>query len=228
MRLVRTLAIAATTLMIPAAGAQSLYERPVRLTLTPEGLPDPARPLRGVSMLVVIPPPPVEFKRHDLVSIIVDEISTTTARHELETTKEYDTTAEFGPFPSLRHLLELQLQNGDSSRTAELGLRGDNEFTGEGEYTRDDRFTARVQAEVIDVKPNGNLVLEARKTIIRDNEVQIIVLAGVCRGADISQQNTVLSSQIADLTIAMRNEGDVREAAKKGLIPRFLETVFNF
>jgi len=221
-------AIAAAGLTAVPAGGQSLYLRRQPIPVDAAGLPDPTQALQGVSMYVVIPPPPRQFQRHDLVSIIIDEVTTTRARQELETEKQYDTSAEFGPFPSLRHLLELQLQNGDSSRTAELGLESDATFEAEGEYIRDDRFTAQIQAEVIDVKPNGNLVLEARKTIIRDNEVQIIVLAGVCRGEDISTRNSILSSQIADLTVAMRNEGDVRDAAKKGLIPRFLETVFNF
>ena len=210
------------------AGGQSLYLRRQPVPIGADGLPDPTQALQGISMYVVIPPPPRQFQRHDLISIIIDEVTTTRARQELETDKQYDTSAQFGPFPSLRHLLELQLQNGDSSRTAELQVGADSSFGAEGEYVRDDRFTAQIQAEIIDVKPNGNLVLEARKTIIRDNEVQLIVLAGVCRGDDISTRNSVLSSQIADLTVAMRNEGDVRDAAKKGLIPRFLETVFNF
>ena len=210
------------------AGGQSLYLRRQPVPIGAAGLPDPTQALQGISMYVVIPPPPRQFQRHDLISIIIDEVTTTRARQELETDKQYDTSAQFGPFPSLRHLLELQLQNGDSSRTAELQVGADSSFGAEGEYVRDDRFTAQIQAEIIDVKPNGNLVLEARKTIIRDNEVQLIVLAGVCRGDDISTRNSVLSSQIADLTVAMRNEGDVRDAAKKGLIPRFLETVFNF
>lgn len=223
--LIASLGALATTY---AATGQSLYERPRSVPVDAAGLPDPSQALRGVSMMVVIPPPPRQFERHDLVSIIIDEVTTTRARQELGTEKRYDSSAQFGPFPSLRHLLELQLQNGDSSRIAQLGIESDASWEGEGEYVRDDRFTARIQAEIVDVKPNGNLVIEARKTIVRDNEVQVIVLAGVCRSEDITDRNTVLSSQIADLTVAMRNEGDVRQAAKKGLIPRFLETIFNF
>ena len=55
-----------------------------------------------------------------------------------------------------------------------------------------------------------------------------LVLAGVCRQEDVTDANTVLSSQIAKLTVSVQNAGEVRKASKKGIIPRALETVFAF
>ena len=72
------------------------------------------------------------------------------------------------------------------------------------------------------------LVLEAKKTVTKDNEVTTIVLTGNVRMADVTTSNTVLSSQLADLIVTMQNEGDVRDSTTKGWIPRLLDTVFAF
>jgi flagellar L-ring protein precursor FlgH len=70
--------------------------------------------------------------------------------------------------------------------------------------------------------------VEARKRIDKDGEIQTIILSGVCRREDVTNQNTVLSSQLADLTVTMTTDGQVTKAGRKGVIPRALEAVFNF
>lgn len=221
-------ASAAMLLLAPAAFGQSLFLAPAEMPIDPKGAPDPGAYLRAASLMYIEPPKPREFAVHDLVSIIIEETTRSEAKQSLETEKSYDMNGALAKFPSLRHLIELQLQNGDSQRTADLGLKFDQEFKGEGDYERNDRFTARITAEVIDVKPNGTVVLEARKRIDKDGEIQTIILTGVCRGEDVTQQNTILSSQLANLAVSMSTEGQVSKAGKKGVIPRALETLFNF
>ena len=97
-----------------------------------------------------------------------------------------------------------------------------------GEYEREDRFSARIAAEILEVKPNGTVVLEARKRIEKDDEIQTILIAGKVRTEDITLQNTVLSSQLADLTLSVQNEGEVRDAAKKGFLTKLFDTIFAF
>lgn len=211
----------------PAAG-QSLFRRDVRPAVNADSQPDPSGALRMSSLMFVEPPKPREFQRHGQITIIIDETSRASSKQTLDTKKDYDNNASMTEFPSLEHLLELQLQNGDTTDPAKLAVKSKNKFKGEGEYDRSDRFNAKITAEIIDVKPNGTLVLEARKSIIKDKEVQTLVLSGRCRGEDVTTANTVLSSQLADLTVVQHNEGQVKDTATKGLIPRVLEALFNF
>lgn len=215
-------------LVAPGAAAQSLFVMQVDVPLDAKGQADPSAHLRGASLFYIEPPKPREFAVHDLVTIIVEETTRSEANQSLDTTKEYDIGAAMNQFPSLRHLLELQVQNGDTQRTANLDVNFDSEFKGEGDYARTDRFVARITAAVIDVKPNGTVVVEARKRIDKDGEIQTIILSGVCRREDVTNQNTVLSSQLADLTVTMSTDGQVTKAGRKGVIPRALEAVFNF
>ncbi|MEO1717933.1 MAG: flagellar basal body L-ring protein FlgH [Planctomycetota bacterium] len=219
----------ATAFITAVAGAQSLYSPGnVGIPVNSRGEPEPAASLVGYSMIVITPPPPREIQRHDLITIIVNQTSQSRREQTLETEKEYNAEARLAQFLQLNRLLELRLDSGPLNTDDLLDIRANSEFEGEGTYERRDRLTTRVQAEVIDVKPNGNLVLEARTRMQTDEEVQEFVLSGVARTEDITLQNTVQSTQLHNLTINVRNEGEVRKSAKKGFIPRALEAIFAF
>jgi hypothetical protein len=101
-------------------------------------------------------------------------------------------------------------------------------FEGEGEYRRTDTFSGRIQSRVIDVKPNGTLVLEARKYIQNDDETLEMVLTGLCRAEDVTAANTILSTQLYDLRLVKEHTGELRRSTRKGILTRVFETIFNF
>ncbi|HEX5245021.1 MAG TPA: flagellar basal body L-ring protein FlgH [Tepidisphaeraceae bacterium] len=107
-------------------------------------------------------------------------------------------------------------------------MTGDRTFKGTGDVTRNDTFTARITAEVLDVKPNGTLVLQARKHIKTDEEEQLMVLTGTCRVEDVTADNTVLSTQLNDLDLQKNHKGDVREATRRGFLGKLLDFVNPF
>jgi len=222
-------ALIALLIVAPAyqAAAQSLY-----LTAGTETLNDPNAPaleLEEVS-LTFIPEPEVKvFKAHDIVTIIIDEVSSQESSQTLETEKESSTSAQIATVVDLISLLELRLRENERINDLDLiDFDASREFEGEGDYEREDRFSARIAATILEVKPNGTVVLEARKRIVKDDEVQTLVIAGLARTEDITLQNTVLSSQLADLTLEVQHEGEVRNAAKKGFLTKFFDTVFAF
>lgn len=189
---------------------------------------DPAASLRGVSLLLVDPPKPRTLVLHDKITIIISETSRQSANQTLDTKDDAAFKAQLSKFPDLMKFLELNLKNSGSSPIVEASATGNTKFKGEGKYSRDDRFNDRVTATIIDVKPNGTLVIEAKRVIKKDEEVQTLTLAGECRREDVTDANTVLSSQLAELTVATRNEGRVKDSATKGIIPRLFEAIFNW
>jgi flagellar L-ring protein precursor FlgH len=214
--------------MASHAGAQSLYQRETEVPLSTTGEPDPQADLREKSMLFFEPPPPRTFAKHDIITIIVDESSRQESSQSLDTKKEYDTQATLRGMLDPLELLELRLAAGNISNLDLIDYQADREFKGEGDYERTDRFSARISARVLEVKPNGTLVLEARTYIKTDDEEATLVLAGVARPEDVTTQNTVRSSQMANLTVIRENSGEVANAAEKGLITRVLDTLFAF
>lgn len=212
---------------VPAWG-QSLFLREATPAVDAAGKPNATAALDGVSLMFIKPPEPREFKIHDQITIIINETSRSQSKQKLDTKKDYRLSAELGSFPDLAELLEGRLQNGDSDPIAEVDLNGRNNFKGEGTYERSDRLNDRITASIIDVKPNGVLVLEARRQIRKDKEVQTLLIAGNVRTEDVTTSNTVLSTQLADLSISVVNEGRVKDSSEKGLIPRVFEAIFAF
>ncbi len=212
-----------------AAQGQSLFRQPPPPpVLDEQGAVDDQAAVRGASLYLVERPKPRTIAVHDKVTIIVSESSKSSSDQKLDTKKNASLNAALVKFPDLMKFLELELATGASSPVTEASARANQTYKGDGAYERSDRFSDRVTATVIDVKPNGVVVLEARRTIQKDKEIQTLVLAGECRREDITDNNSVLSSQLADLTLRVQNEGQVKDAATKGLLTRVFEAIFNF
>ncbi len=183
----------------------------------------------GVGLASVKPPPPRTYVKHDKIEIIINETSISSAESKLETKTKYDTKAELSQFPSLQQLIyNATLRDGITGDAPNLGLSANQDYKGNGKLERKDRLTARISAIVIDVKPNGHLVVEATETIQQDRESKTLVVAGLCDPKDVTVQGTVLSNQLANLVIRVDNAGQVKDASEKGFIPQVLEAIFNF
>ncbi len=192
------------------------------------GAPPPTSEVEQLSGIAIRPPQPRVYKMHDLVTIVVDESSRQQAEQTVKTDKKYNNDATLGSILDPWQLLELRLRAGDSRDTPLIGLDSSAKFDGKGSVERNDRLQMKIQAKIIDVKPNGVLVLEARKFIDKNGETQETILAGQCRQDDLTSSNTVFSSQLANLSLTTLNTGMVDKAGKKGLIPRVLESIFAF
>ncbi len=183
--------------------------------------------IEQVSLIAVKFAPPRKFRVHDLVTIIVRERKKFESDSELEQEKEFTISSKleewFRFYPGCR-LGSDQLSNGDPSIKYKFGLG----WEGEGEADREDKFTERITAEVVDVKPNGNLVLEAKKYVKHDEEEITLTLTGMCRSADLTPDNTILSTQVANLRIVAKHTGAVRDASRRGWIPRLLDLLRPF
>lgn len=224
----RRAAVVCVCLLASPALGQSLFRQvPPPKPQDANAEPDPQAALKSASLFVVETPKQRALEVHDKVTIIVSETSKQTSEQKLDTKKDASLALALRKFPDLAKLLEAELENTDNTTLGVDGI-GKEKFKGNGKYERADRFVDKITATVIDVKPNGVLVLEARRTIGRDKEIQVLVLAGECRREDVTDANTVLSSQLADLTLVVKNEGQVKDAATKGVLARVFEAVFNF
>jgi flagellar L-ring protein precursor FlgH len=234
----------------PVAMGQSLFLQPVppappvpgSSAPPAPGEPAPSQPapappapaaaapaLQQVSLMFVIPPTPKTWRKHDKVEVIINETSVSKFEQSLDTQKQYDLKAELSQFPSLEALFaDLALRNGIGGTKPSVGLSTDRKFKGDGAYERKDKLTARISGLVLDVKPNGLLVVEAREVVQSDEETSTMVLSGVVDPKDITTSGTVQSGQMANLVIRVEHQGQVKKAGEKGLIPRVFEAVFDF
>lgn len=186
--------------------------------------PDPAQ----ISFMAVAEPQPRTLKKHDLVTIIVREESQSKSNGSTDLKKEATFETKLEEFIKLSFKNAALEGGGVGTTPPSIKMSGSREFKGDGSVDRSDSLTFRVTGEVIDVKPNGTLVLQARQRIKTDDEEQMFILSGVCRAEDVSPDNTVLSTQMFDKDVTKTTKGAVRDSTKRGWVPKLLDALNPF
>jgi flagellar L-ring protein FlgH len=179
-------------------------------------------------LMFVTAPEPKQLKKHDIITIIIREESELTSDGTTDLKKDSSFDAHLDQFIKLSPK-NWEIQGGAQGPTPpaiKWGLKRD--FKGEARLDRSDKFTTRIAAEVVDVKPNGTIVVQARKSERHDDEVQELILSGICRGTDITPDNSVYSWQIYDLQIQNLTNGAVTSTTKRGFVPKVLDAINPF
>jgi flagellar L-ring protein precursor FlgH len=121
----------------------------------------------------------------------------------------------------------------NTSIDGELGAGGVNEsisfgvggtYRGLGETERSDRFVATIAARIDEILPNGDFIVVGTQNLLVNGENRDIELRGQVRPIDISANNTVASSRLANAMINYDGEGFATRSAKPGLLNR----IFSF
>ena len=199
------------------------------LRATLSATPDANRAtLAQVSPFAVPEPQPKVIKKHDLVTIIVREESESSHEAESDLQKSADVEMAVEEWIKL-NIGNVAIQGGaQGPNPPRIRLSGNRNFNGEATVERTDSVIGRITAEVVDVKPNGTLVLQARKRIKTDDEDQTFTCSGICRVEDITADNAILSTQLYDMEFTKQTRGEVRNTTKKGWIPKLLDFVNPF
>lgn len=164
-----------------------------------------------------------DLKAHrvaDIVTIAVVESTTAVASATTDTSKE---SANEAGLPSLfgleKHIAEL---GGllDTNRTST--------FQGDGATTRRSTISTSVTCRVIEVFPNGNFLIEGNRESLINGERQIVTVRGIVRPSDVTSNNVVFSTSIAELEIEINGRGVVSGAQKQGLLHKILSGFWPF
>jgi len=178
-------------------------------------------PVIEANWFAVEEPTPKDFRVHDLVTIIVNEVSKHTVKADAEAEREH--SIDF----SLQDWIRLTGGNlrPDRQSRGDPKIKGsfNREFEGESDIKREDTLSARIQAEIIDVMPNGNLILEATHTMVVDGESTVITLTGTCRSKDVGVDNSLISSKISRLEIRKTHAGMAHDTTKRSLVAAILD-----
>ncbi len=107
-------------------------------------------------------------------------------------------------------------------------LETERSFNGDGSRESSDKFTSRITVQVIDIMPNGNLLIEGSRSVNIHEESAKVILTGTVRPSDISRANVVKSSCIADTTIRYESYGPLVKNVKRGMLSSLLNWINPF
>src|SRR4051794_37905660 len=147
----------------------------------------------------------------DMVTILVNEIASAVSTGATKTGRSSNLSASAS---SAAGKLSVPGRFGDI-----LTVSGKSSLDGSGTTSRTTTLTTTITARVVDVLPNGFLVVEGNKTVLVNSENQVVTLRGVVRPADLSSANTVQSGDVGQMELKINGKGVVNDAVRR---PNFL------
>jgi flagellar L-ring protein FlgH len=110
---------------------------------------------------------------------------------------------------------------GKSLLGSNLAATSASTFDGKGDSASNNAFTGIITVTVIEVLPNGNLLVSGEKQIGINQGSEFVRFSGVVNPAVVSSGNSVSSTQVADARIEYRGNGYIDEAQTMGWMSRF-------
>ena len=142
----------------------------------------------------------------DLITVLISETQDVTNEEITNLQKQTSLEKELVNFDILPDAFStLPSINADSAQ----------QFQGTATQNKRGAFQARLTAMVIDVLPNGNLVISGRREVRVDQDVKLIEFSGVVRKYDVTASNTIASELVADATVSYTTSGPIANTGRR-------------
>ncbi len=161
----------------------------------------------------------------DILTILVQESTSSSKENGTKTSKSTSLDAAINTFLYSPTASGMLTKNG---KLPAINMGSKNSFDGGGQVQSSEKMTARIAVQVVDVLPNGGLVIEGRRQTKIGQEVTDAILRGVVRQEDVAANNTVYSYNVAEATIEYVSKGPVSDSARKGWLTRVWDKVSPF
>jgi len=182
-------------------------------------------PIEQVSWILAPAEIPEEIKIHDIVLVLVDERAVQRQNRQFQRQKQgvYNITlADW-----IRINSDGNLDNAAENEPT-IDVNYENRLQARGNQNVLESLTYRIAASVTSIRPNGNLIIGARKSIVTNRDAWVYHLTGEINPKHIDARDTVKSEYIYNLNIIKRSTGKVRDSVKRGWMTRVLDHVSPF
>ena len=150
------------------------------------------------------------YRVGDIVTIVITETTTLSTAKNTSNSKSGSTSLEAG-IGIFRFLKAASASGSDA-------------FSAKGSATATNTALGNVTVTVTEVLPNGNMVLEGTQSIWQNKDEHKITFRGICRQDDVTANNTIPSTKIADATVRFDGKGPLNAKQRQGILTQ----IFNF
>ena len=165
------------------------------------------------------------YRVGDIVTVVVNEATTLSSSAGSSLSKDSDTEGEIETLDWPKGSNASKVFTGDKPKVKFGATRS---FDGSGSYSLSGSMSTSLTAVVMDVLPNGNLVIEGSRVLESVDEKVFIRVSGVIRPEDIDAQNTVASTALAQGKIILENRGPIAQSSRRGFLNRFIDFIWPF
>ena len=155
----------------------------------------------------------------DILTVRIAEDSKVDNKAKRDLKKETGRSSDFNGELNIDHILP-------SIPGFTMDASSSNELKSKADFKDERSFIDKVSVVVIDILPNGNLVVIGTRDRNIAGDVQTIEVSGIVRPSDIAFDNTVKSEQIANFRIVTKNTGISAPYSRPGWLGRIFDVVW--
>ncbi|MEZ6046899.1 MAG: flagellar basal body L-ring protein FlgH [Planctomycetaceae bacterium] len=196
----------------PAQKNIQLAQQQMMMPHQPYASQERPRTIRDYSWIYIEQPELEEIRQHDIITIMIDKKYQDRVNSNFNRTRNASLKAELKEF--LRINEDGNLTNAaDNEPSIDAALQGN--LTSSGQVTNQEGIQYRIAAIVVEVLPNGNLVLEARDRIEINGDVYVYTLTGILPSDKVGVNMSALSENIYNLDVTKEMKGKVGDSVKR-------------
>ena len=111
---------------------------------------------------------------------------------------------------------------------SDVGASGNQAFKGKGDASQSNALSGEVSVTVAAVYPNGTMLVKGEKLLTLNRGDERVQISGIVRAIDVSPDNRVLSTRVANANIRYVGKGEIARASKQGWLQRFFSIISPF
>lgn len=111
---------------------------------------------------------------------------------------------------------------------SDVAVSGGGKFDGKGAAIQSNALSGEISVTIMAAYPNNTYLVRGEKLLTLNRGDEMIRISGLVRAADISLDNRVLSTRVADARISYAGKGDIARASKPGWLSQFFSIVSPF
>jgi flagellar L-ring protein precursor FlgH len=217
-KMIKSAALSGLIVMNGCATPSTVIKQPI--TARPAPAQGQTQPSNGTIFQVSQYRPLFEDRRArfvgDILTIAINEKTNAGKDASSKASKTGSATASV---PSVMKLLLKPLQG------INLSASSDNKYEDKSTVTSGNNFTGSITVTVVEVLPNGNLVVGGEKQVALDKETEFVRFSGVVSPDTITTGNVVSSTQVADARVEYRTSSHIDSAEVTNWLARFFLSV---
>ncbi|OHC94957.1 MAG: flagellar biosynthesis protein FlgH [Sphingomonadales bacterium RIFCSPLOWO2_12_FULL_63_15] len=154
----------------------------------------------------------------DIITIVLVERTQATKSNSADTSRN----GNIGLAPPTTGVLSKLFSASD------VAMGGQNNFAGQGGATQSNALSGEITVTIAAVYPNGTMLVKGEKALTLNRGDEYIQISGLVRQADISPDNRIASTRVADAKIIYTGKGEIARASKQGWLQSFFSMISPF
>lgn len=163
----------------------------------------------------------------DILTVVVEITDKAELENTSERSRDNDETSTSTALAGLDEFFTRLLPKG-ADLSALVNLASNGKTNGTGSIEREETVETRMAAVVTQVLPNGNMVIEGRQEVRINNELRELIVAGVIRPEDITAENTIPVSKIAEARVSYGGKGQISDVQRPRYGHEILDIILPF